>query len=61
MIPVIDMHGAMQGDRRAMEQAAREIERACVTNGFFYISGHGVPQAVIERTVAEAKDFFHLP
>ena len=44
MIPVIEVADAMRGDRPAMERAAQEIARACTTNGFFYITGHGVPQ-----------------
>jgi len=61
MIPVIDMADAFRGDRAAMGRAAREIEAACTTSGFFYISGHGVPDQVIARTLQEARDFFHLP
>jgi isopenicillin N synthase-like dioxygenase len=61
MIPVIEMQAAFAGDRSGTERAAREIEQACRTSGFFYITGHGVQQDVIDRTVAEARDFFHLP
>ncbi len=61
MIPVIELADAVRGDHRAMQRAAHEIAQACLTNGFFYIAGHGVPQGVIDRTLAEARDFFHLP
>jgi isopenicillin N synthase-like dioxygenase len=61
MIPVIDMQAAFAGDRSAAEAAAREIAQACTASGYFYLKGHGVPQPLIERTVAEATGFFHLP
>jgi isopenicillin N synthase-like dioxygenase len=60
-IPVIDMRGAMQGEPAAMARAADAIRAACTTSGFFYISGHGVPDEVIARTVAEAQGFFRQP
>jgi isopenicillin N synthase-like dioxygenase len=61
MIPVIDVAEGFAGDRRATDRVAREIEQACTGSGFFYIRGHGVPQAVVDRSLAEAQDFFHLP
>ena len=61
MIPVIDVADAFKGDGSAVDRVASEIERACTTSGFFYVSGHGVPQEVIDRTLAEAQTFFHLP
>ena len=61
MIPVIAMGAAMAGDPRGTLEAAAAIRAACETSGFFYISGHGVPAALIQRTVREAQDFFHLP
>ncbi|MGF1631395.1 MAG: isopenicillin N synthase family dioxygenase [Kiloniellaceae bacterium] len=61
-IPVIDIAAA----RGAAEEAAiatvgRALLRASQEIGFFYISGHGVPQAAIDRAVAAARAFFARP
>ena len=61
MIPVIDMTHAMQGDGPAMQAAAAAIRAACTTNGFFYMSGHGVAKDLIAEAVAEAQAFFRQP
>ena len=60
-LPVIDLSGALSGGAGAMQQAAAAIHGACITSGFFYIRGHGVPDGVIARTVQEAQAFFRQP
>lgn len=60
-IPVINMSGALAGDPAAMQAAAGALHRACIGSGFFYISGHGVPDAVVARTLQEAQAFFRQP
>ncbi|WP_374576161.1 isopenicillin N synthase family dioxygenase [Phenylobacterium sp.] len=60
-IPVIDI-SALRGDDPAAKQAtADEIGRACETVGFFYIAGHGVPQALIDRTYELSRRFHYSP
>ena len=60
-IPVIDI-GALAGtDQASFEATAREIGRACETVGFFYIRGHGVPQALIERAYTLSRQFHTAP
>jgi isopenicillin N synthase-like dioxygenase len=60
-IPVIDI-SALSGDDSAMIAAtADEIGRACETVGFFYISNHGVPQALIDQAYALARRFHGSP
>jgi isopenicillin N synthase-like dioxygenase len=61
MIPVIDIAGVCARDPAATAHAAAAIRAACTSVGFFYITGHGVPQTLIAETVAEAQAFFHLP
>jgi isopenicillin N synthase-like dioxygenase len=61
MIPVIDIAGVCARDPAATAHAAAAIRAACTSVGFFYITGHGVPQTLITETVAEAQAFFHLP
>ena len=60
-IPMIDFAGVRQGDAERCRAAAREVAQACTGVGFFYMTNHGVADAVIERAVAAARDFFHQP
>jgi isopenicillin N synthase-like dioxygenase len=59
-IPVIDVSGLR---RSASERAAvaREMRRACTDTGFFYITGHGVPAALIDKLFRQSQLFFALP
>jgi len=50
-LPVIDM---AQPDPAA-------IERACRDSGFFYVTGHGVPSALIDELDRASRAFFELP
>jgi isopenicillin N synthase-like dioxygenase len=50
-LPVIDM---AQLDPAAIERAGRD-------SGFFYVAGHGVPPALIERLDRASRAFFELP
>jgi len=54
-LPIIDLSPSASGT------AVEAIRRACEEIGFFLIKGHGVPDALIERTYASAKAFFDLP
>lgn len=40
---------------------AADLGRACRETGFFLLSGHGVPDALIERVFSRADAFFSLP
>ncbi len=61
MLPMIEFSGVRAGDRAAMQTAAAAIRAACETSGFFYMTGHGVPDATIATTLAQAKIFFRQP
>jgi isopenicillin N synthase-like dioxygenase len=61
MIPIIDIAGVRRHDPAATETAAAAIRAACTGPGFFYISGHGVPEPVIAAAAEQAQAFFHLP
>ncbi len=56
-IPVVDIGPlvARRGDRSAV---AARIGRACRDQGFFYIVGHGVDDALIERLDGLSREFF---
>jgi isopenicillin N synthase-like dioxygenase len=58
-IPVIDIAALRGADRAAMEATAAQIGRACETIGFFYITNHGVPDALIGRTYAFSRRFHY--
>lgn len=60
-IPVIDIASVRSRDAAATRRAAEAINAACTTVGFFYIRNHGVPDAVIDGAVGQARRFFHLP
>ncbi|NJP89968.1 isopenicillin N synthase family oxygenase [Nonomuraea sp. FMUSA5-5] len=62
-LPVIDIAPLLQAEaadpgKRAVADA---IGAACREHGFFYVSGHGVPPALIERLDAASRRFFALP
>ena len=60
-IPVIDMAALYEGHADGARRVARELRHAAETIGFFYVRNHGVPQELIARTDAVARQFFRLP
>jgi isopenicillin N synthase-like dioxygenase len=60
-IPVIDIDPFLHGTPVARAEAAKKIGDACRNIGFFYITNHGVPEALIAQTYVEARRFFSLP
>jgi isopenicillin N synthase-like dioxygenase len=60
-IPIIDFSPAFGSSPDGLEAVAREVRRACETVGFFYLAGHGVPDAVVERAFAASREFHALP
>src|SRR5947199_4713309 len=61
MIPVIDLGPYLAARPRASVATAGELGRALQDVGFFVIVNHGVPQALIDRTFAEARRFHAQP
>lgn len=54
-VPVIDI-------RRLDDPATRrDLDRACREWGFFQVTGHGLPQALLEAVHARMREFFALP
>jgi isopenicillin N synthase-like dioxygenase len=61
-LPVIDMASLFDSTRTAeRSKVAREIEGACRDSGFFYVTGHGVPDAVLSQLEQASHRFFALP
>jgi isopenicillin N synthase-like dioxygenase len=59
-IPLIDVSKLLSGGPEALEQTAAEIGAACRATGFFYVTGHNVPQAMIEAAFRKSREFFAL-
>ena len=60
-LPVIDISGLSSSDLSDRKAVGAELRAACLKNGFFYISGHGVPEQDIADLFSEAAAFFDLP
>ncbi len=60
-IPVIGIGGLGRGGAGTTVVIAEAIRRASEQVGFFYVKDHGIPPALRERALAQAKHFFALP
>src|SRR5688572_31604868 len=60
-IPVIDFGPVFRGEAGGLDAAAAEVRHACEQVGFFYMAGHGVPQAVIDAAFGASREFHALP
>jgi isopenicillin N synthase-like dioxygenase len=60
-VPVIDLALARQGGVVERRQVAGAIDQACRDIGFFAITGHGVPERLVERLRGVAHEFFERP
>lgn len=56
-IPLVDLTGSFD-DPEERRHVAWDIHRACRETGFFYVIGHGVPRALMDRQIAETRRFF---
>src|SRR5216683_1666013 len=59
-IPRIDVAGHLGGDAASSRKAATQLRWAFENVGFYYLSGHGVPQSLIDRTYETAARFHAL-
>jgi polar amino acid transport system ATP-binding protein len=59
-LPVIDVRALVAGTPESAAVAA-QIGRACRAHGFFYATGHGIPESLTERLEASSRAFFALP
>ncbi len=58
-VPVIDV-SALVARTPARQTVAAEIGEACRAQGFFYVTGHAVEQAICDRLVEASRRFFAL-
>jgi isopenicillin N synthase-like dioxygenase len=60
-LPVIDISPLFGRDAEARAAVSSAIGEAAASAGFFYVTGHGVSPAILERLETEARAFFALP
>lgn len=60
-IPILDLGPYLAGVPGALDEVAAELRHALEHVGFFILIHHGVPQALIDQTFAEAKRLHALP
>src|SRR4051812_13591282 len=60
-IPVIDVSPLYDKDSSKGKNVGERIHRASVDVGFFYVSGHNVPQELMRAVLKAAKEFFAQP
>jgi isopenicillin N synthase-like dioxygenase len=60
-IPLIDVSGFLAGKAGAAERAATKLRFAFEKVGFYYLTGHGIPQSLIDATYAETARFHAQP
>jgi len=60
-IPVVDFAGSFSPRAEDRRKVAWEVHKACREIGFFYVSNHRVPQALIDAQFECARRFFELP
>jgi isopenicillin N synthase-like dioxygenase len=60
-LPVIDIGGLSSPELTDRKAVAAKLRAACLYNGFFYISNHGIDEALVGNVFAEAAAFFALP
>jgi isopenicillin N synthase-like dioxygenase len=60
-LPIVDMSGMYSGDAADAQAVAARVHQACTEVGFFYVTGHGVAQDVIDDALGTMQQFFLLP
>ena len=60
-IPVIDFSPAFAGAPAGLEAVARQVKHASESVGFFYLAGHGVPDAVVDAAFAASRELHAIP
>ena len=60
-LPVIDLSGLFSGGADDKARVASALGDAARTSGFFYITGHGVPDTLIDAVFAASKAFHEMP
>lgn len=56
-IPVLDLAPLREGVPGAVEKLGKELRHAFTKVGFYFVRNHGIPQALLDATFAEAERF----
>jgi isopenicillin N synthase-like dioxygenase len=59
-LPILDL-SQLDGGADAAESFRRDLRETTHDVGFFYLTGHGIPDEVMNRAFAQAQRFFDLP
>jgi isopenicillin N synthase-like dioxygenase len=60
-IPVIDFGPAFRGEPGGLATVASQVRDASEHVGFFYLAGHGVPEALIDAAFQASREFHAMP
>ena len=60
-LPIIDFGGFASGDAAARRRVIDEVGQACREIGFFYLTGHGITQQLIDATFEQIRTYFAEP
>ncbi|KAH7121769.1 hypothetical protein B0J13DRAFT_680367 [Dactylonectria estremocensis] len=60
-IPSIDFSAVSGSDPASRQDLVGQIREACQSHGFFQVTGHGVPQSLLDAALEQSQDFFSLP
>jgi isopenicillin N synthase-like dioxygenase len=60
-LPIVDLSDSYSDDIEIRKQVAWEIHKACRDTGFFYVTGHRVPEQLRQSQLMAAQRFFELP
>ena len=60
-IPTLDFTDYLAGKPGGLEQAARDLHEISTTVGFFFLKGHGIPEACVDTIFRESRRFHALP
>ncbi|KAH9882582.1 hypothetical protein J1614_000818 [Plenodomus biglobosus] len=58
-IPIIDLTPSFSTSLTDRQHVADQMREACITSGFFYITGHGIPESTRAGILHQAKRFAH--
>lgn len=58
-IPIVDLSDV--STQNGFSRIARELIETAEKSGFFYVSNHGIDQAIIDQAFAASQSFFNLP
>lgn len=60
-LPVIDISDLASTDLVKRQQVGKALRIACLDSGFFYCTGHGVPDELMQQVMQQTQRFFDQP